>query len=99
MRVLVVPRRSGWEISDTKIGAETRLLPALCPVANLFKRTRNLVFTSCREEPSNEEKDCGWGEANQEKAWWNQVFKRFCQSGLTTIGLVELVTMGNIGLS
>ena len=36
MRVLVVPRRSGWEISDTKMGAETRLLPALCPVANLF---------------------------------------------------------------
>ena len=35
---LVVPRRSGWEISETKIGAETKLLPALCPVANLFSR-------------------------------------------------------------
>ena len=44
MRVLVVPRRSGWEISDTKMGAETRLLPALCPVANLFKRSRNLFL-------------------------------------------------------
>ena len=33
---LVVPRRSGWEISETKMGAETKLLPALCPVANLF---------------------------------------------------------------
>ena len=34
-----LPRRSGWEISDTKIGAETKLLPALCPVANLFSES------------------------------------------------------------
>ena len=69
MRVLVVPRRSGCEISDTKMGAETRLLPALCPVANLSNR--NHVFTSWREEPADEEKGCGWGKANQEKAWWD----------------------------
>ena len=35
MRVLVVPLNSGWEISDTKMGADTMMLPALCPVANL----------------------------------------------------------------
>ena len=44
MRVLVVPLNSGWEISDTKMGAETKLLPALCPVANLVDMSHPVVF-------------------------------------------------------